>query len=149
MYIFLVATSILKTFTPYFRKHILNSFESHEFFFLNSLVIFFFGCIYFLYKLVVQPHLFNKLINKVVGLSFLQAFYFIIIAFVTVFSSIVIIHFDKHYNTPLINSLLTKGFATISLILVGMFIYNEKYNHIQLFGIFLTVIGLFLTMSKE
>jgi drug/metabolite transporter (DMT)-like permease len=149
MYFFLATTSILKTFTPYFRKHILNSFESHEFFFLNSLVIFLFGCIYFLYRLIVQPHLFDKLIDKVVGLTSLQMIYFMIIAFVTVFSSIVIIHFDKHYNTPLINSLLTRGFATISLILVGIFIYNEKYNHIQLFGIFLTVLGLFLTMSKE
>jgi len=44
---------------------------------------------------------------------------------------------------------LNKGFATILLLLVGIFIYNEKYNYKQVFGIFLIVIGLFLTSCKE
>jgi drug/metabolite transporter (DMT)-like permease len=56
---------------------------------------------------------------------------------------------DKYYNTPLINSLLNKGFATILLLLVGVFIYNERYNYKQVFGIFLIIIGLFLTSCKE
>ena len=149
MYFFLVVTSILKTFNPYFRKHILNSLESHEYFFVHTFVISLVVGMFFMYKLLHEPKSFDKLLDKIIHLTPLQLTYFALIAIITVCSSMVIIHFDKHYNTPLINSLLTRGFATISLILVGIFIYNEKYNHIQLFGIFLTVLGLFLTMSKE
>jgi hypothetical protein len=39
MYAFVILTSILKTTTPYFRKHLLNTFESHEFLFLNTIFV--------------------------------------------------------------------------------------------------------------
>lgn len=149
MYSFLVLTSFLKTFNPYFRKHILNSLESHEYLFLNTFVVSFFVFLYFLYKLIFHNNSLNKLVDKMYNLSFLQIIYFILIALITVTFSIVIINFDKYYNTPLINSLLSKCLATILLILVGVFIYNEKYNYKQVLGILLIIVGLFLTGSKE
>ena len=149
MYFFLVLTSFLKTFNPYLRKHILNSLESHEYLFLNTFLVFLFVFIYFLYKLIFHDNSVDKLLSKINNLSILQVIYFLLIAFITVISSIVIINLDKYHNTPLLNSLLTKGLATILLILVGVFIYKEKYNYKQLFGIFLTIVGLFLTNCKE
>jgi drug/metabolite transporter (DMT)-like permease len=149
MYFFIVLTSFLKTFNPYFRKHILNSLESHEYLFLNTVIVSLFVFIYFLYKLLFHDNSLDKLLYKINNLSILQVIYFILIAFITVTSSIVIINFDKYYNTPLLNSLLIKGLATILLILVGVFIYNEKYNYKQVFGILLTILGLFLTNCKE
>jgi len=149
MYSFLVLTSFLKTLNPYFRKHILNSLESYEYLFLNTFVVSLFVFIYFLYKSIFHERSFEKLLDKIYNLTILEVIYFILIAFITVTSSIAIINFDKYYNTPLLNSLLSKGIAAILLILVGVFIYNEKYNYKQVFGIFLTIVGLFLISCKK
>jgi drug/metabolite transporter (DMT)-like permease len=149
MYFFLALTTFLKTFNPYFRKHILDSLETHEYLFLNTFFVALLVFLYFLYKLIFHDKYFDKLVNKTKNLTILQVIYFIIIAFITISSSIVIINLDKYFNTPFINSILSKGFASILLLLVGIIIYKEKYNIKQIFGIFLTMVGLFLITCKE
>jgi multidrug transporter EmrE-like cation transporter len=72
-----------------------------------------------------------------------------LIAFITVVSSMVLVNLDKNYNTPLINSMLSKGIAAVMLLIVATIIYKEKYNLKQVFGIFLTVIGLILINCKK
>lgn len=149
MYFLLGLTSFLKTFNPYFRKHILNSLESHEYLFFNTFLISVGVFIFLLYKLIFHDYSLDKLLDKMYNLSILQVIYFILIAFITVTSSIVIINLEKHYNTPLLNSLLIKGIASILLILTAVFIYKEKYNYKQSFGICLTILGLFLINCKK
>ena len=118
MYFFLALTTFLKTFNPYFRKHILDSLETHEYLFLNTFFVALLVFLYFLYKLIFHDKYFDKLVNKTKNLTILQVIYFIIIAFITISSSIVIINLDKYFNTPFINSILSKGFASILLLLV-------------------------------
>lgn len=149
MYFFLALTTFLKTFNPYFRKHILDSLESHEYLFLNTFFVAFFVFLYFIYKLIFHDIFFNKLINKINNLSIIQIIYFMLIAFITIISSIVIINLDKYFNTPLINSLLSKCISAVLLLMVGIFIFKEKYNIKQIFGIFLTIVGLFLVSCKK
>jgi uncharacterized membrane protein len=102
-----------------------------------------------MYKIIYHDDMFDKLVNNMQRLTFLQVIYFILIAFITVVSSIVIINLDKNFNTPLINSMLSKGIAAVMLLFVATIIYKEKYNLKQVFGIFLTVIGLFLINCKK
>jgi len=149
MYFFLAITTFLKTFNPYFRKHILDSLESHEYLFLNTFFVALFVFLYFLYKLIFHDAFFDKLVDKITNLTILQIIYFMLIAFITISSSIVIINLDKYFNTPFINSLLSKSVASILLLLVGVIIFKEKYNIKQIFGIFLTMIGLFLVSCKK
>jgi drug/metabolite transporter (DMT)-like permease len=149
MYFFLAITQLLKTFNPYFRKHILQTLESHEYLFIYTIFVGFFVFLFFLYKTIFHEKSFDQLIDKVQNLSFLQFIYFAIIAFVTISSSIVLITMDKYYNTPLINGLLTKVIAAILLMCVGIFLFEEKYNYQQIFGIFLTIAGLYLVMSNN
>jgi drug/metabolite transporter (DMT)-like permease len=149
MYFILGLTSFLKTFNPYFRKHILDSLESHEYIFLNTFLLSLGVFIYLLYKLIFHDYSLDKLLDKIYNLSILQIIYFILITFITLTSSIVIINLDKYYNTPLLNSLLIKGLASVLLILTGVFIYKEKYNYKQIFGIFLIIVGLFLISCKK
>jgi drug/metabolite transporter (DMT)-like permease len=149
MYFFLAITTFLKTFNPYFRKHILDSLESHEYLFLNTFFVALFVFLYFLYKLIFHDAFFDKLVDKITNLTILQIIYFMLIAFITISSSIVIINLDKYFNTPFINSLLSKSVASILLLLVGVIIFKEKYNIKQIFGIFLTIVGLFLISCKE
>jgi drug/metabolite transporter (DMT)-like permease len=149
MYFLLTVTSLLKTFTPYLRKHILDSVESHEYMFLNTFFIALFVFLYFIYKIIYHDDMFDKLVNNMYKLTFLQVFYFMLIALITVISSMVIINLDKNFNTPLINSMLSKGIAAVMLIFIGTIIYKEKYNFKQIFGIFLTIIGLILINCKK
>jgi len=149
MYLFLAFTQLLKTMTPYFRKHILHDLESHEYLFINT---FFVGCfvlLFFIYKTIFHDNSFDQFLDKIQNLTILQVVFFVIIAFITISSSIVLIHMDKHYNTPFINGLLTKVIAAILLICVSVFIFQEKYTFTQIFGIFLTILGLYLVMKKK
>ena len=149
MYLFLTITSLLKSFSPYLRKHILNSLDGHEYLFLNTFFVAIIVFFYFMYKIIVHDDMFKTLVNRMYNLTFLQVISFMLIAFITVISSIVIIHLDKHYNTPLLNSMLSKGIAAVLLLFIGTIIYEEKYNLKQIFGILLTIIGLFLINCKK
>jgi drug/metabolite transporter (DMT)-like permease len=149
MYFFLALITFLKTFSPYLRKHILDSLESHEFLFLNTFFVSLFVFLYFIYKFLFHETFLEEFEKKIRDLTILQVVYFAIIAFITIASSIVIINLDKYFNTPLINSLMTKALAAILLLFVSIFIYQEKYNIKQIFGIFLTLVGLFLISCKK
>lgn len=148
MYFFLGITHFLKMLNPYFRKHILETLESHEYLFLNTFFVACFVFLFFIYKIIFHDSILNKLTEKIKKLTFIQIIYFMIIAFITVFSSIILIHMDKHYNTPLINGLLNKIIASIFLLCVGIFMFEEKYNYKQIIGVILTIIGLYLMMNK-
>lgn len=149
MYFFLAITTFLKTLNPYFRKHILDSLESHEFLFVNTFFVAMFVFLYFIYKFIFHETFFDKFTKKLTNLTILQVVYFFIIAFITIVSSLVIINLDKYFNTPLINSLLSKSLGAILLLFISIFIYKEKYHIKQIFGIFLTIVGLFLVNCKE
>ena len=149
MYFFLALTTFLKTLNPYFRKHILDSLESNEYLFLNTFFVSFFVFLYFIYSFTFHDTFFDKLVNKISNLTILQVVYFMIIAFITIVSSIVLINLDKYFNTPLINSIISKCISAILLLIVGIFIFKEKYNLKQIFGIFLTIVGLFLVSCKK
>ena len=149
MYLLLGLTMLLKTMNPYFRKHILESLESHEYLFINTFFIGAFVFLFLLYKITFHDNSFDKLIDKFQNLTILQVVCFTLIAFITVCSSAVLIHMDKHYNTPLINGLLNKVIAVILLMGVGVFIFEEKYTYTQIFGIFLTIIGIYLVINKK
>lgn len=149
MYLLLGIVMLLKTMNPYFRKHILESLESHEFLFINTFFIAAFVFLFFLYKTIFYDKSFDNIINKLHNLTITQIICFTLIAFITVFSSAVLIHMDKHYNTPLINGLINKVIAAILLMGIGVFLFEEKYTYTQIFGIFLTIVGIYLVLNKK
>jgi drug/metabolite transporter (DMT)-like permease len=149
MYLLLGIVMLLKTMNPYFRKHILESLESHEYLFINTFFIAAFVFLFFLYKTIFHDKTFNKIINKLQNLTITQIICFTLIAFITVSSSAVLIHMDKYYNTPLINGLINKTIAAILLMGVGVFLFEEKYTYTQIFGIFLTIVGIYLVLNKR
>ena len=43
-----------------------------------------------------------------------------------------------------------KSLSTVILVLIGAFLYNEEYSMIQLYGVFLTIVGIiFITSGKS
>jgi drug/metabolite transporter (DMT)-like permease len=81
-------------------------------------------------------------------MTYIQVICVAIIASLTVMSSLFIYELDKHYNTPMINTLLLRSFSIISMILVGVFIFGEEYNWVQIVGVVMAFFGVFLIMQK-
>jgi drug/metabolite transporter (DMT)-like permease len=141
--------SILKSFTPYFRKHVLTTLNSHDLLFINTFFIFSIVFLFFLYKLFFDKS--KPLIEtfkNYKSLSLTQVVALFVMAFLAVGSSIFVYEFDKKYNTPLINSMFMRTASTISLILVGIFLFEEKYSWKQISGVFFTIFGVYLISQK-
>lgn len=147
MYHYLIGLSLLKSFSPYFRKHILTTLSSHDLLFINTFVIFFMVLVFFLYKLLFdKQHSLQETFKNYKKLSITQILSIFVMAILAVFSAIFIFEFDKNYNTPLINSMFMKTASTISLILIGIFLFEEKYSWKQITGIFLMILGGYLLL---
>lgn len=149
MYRYMFGLSILKSFTPYFRKHVLTTLNAHDMLFINTFFIFFIVFLFFIYQLLfdkAKPLI--ETFKNYRSLSFSQIAALFIMAFLAVGSSIFIYEFDKNYNTPLLNSMFMRTASTISLIIVGIFMFEEKYSWKQLAGVFLTIFGVLLISKK-
>ena len=148
MYTYAVCLSVLKSINPYFRKHVLMTLDSHELFFINSIVIFTLVAFWGLYKYIFEKTTYKSIENyKKLSLSQLGAI--LIICILSIVSTIFIYEFDKYYNTPLINFIFTKFVSVIALIAVGIFIFKEKYTIKQIFGIVLAIVGIYFVTDKE
>ena len=149
LYLLLFITQMFKTLNPYFRKHILNSLEVHEFMFINTFFVALFVFMYFIYIQISDNDFIYKFTQKSQKLSIIQIVFFIFIAFVTLCSTFIFIHLDKFYNTPFINGLLSRGMSAILLMAVGVFMFKEEYSYEQISGVFLTIFGLYLVIPKD
>jgi drug/metabolite transporter (DMT)-like permease len=145
----ILLTGTLKTFSPYLRKNILLTLDPHDYLFLNTFVIFIFTLIYLLYKIFFQNHDVNEMIKKYNSLTVIQVIFILMMSLVTICSSIIVLNLDKYYNTPLINSMLLKIMSAVLLLFTGIFIFKEKYNYKQIFGLLLAVVGVLLMFNKS
>lgn len=60
MWYAIAGLTMLKSFSPYFRKHVLKLLESHEFLFINSFIVSICVLLFFIYKLVIHPEDISK-----------------------------------------------------------------------------------------
>ena len=146
MYSVLFGISIMKSLRPFFKKNVLKSdIDEDDFLFLNTFFISLFVVVYFAYNFTKKKKVdFNKYKNmKPIELGSMIG-----VSLFTVVSTILVLQMDKGYQTPFINSMLTKGFSTIFVIAIGMIIYKENYNMLQMLGIALILTGTYLISSK-
>jgi len=146
MYSVLFGISIMKSLRPFFKKNVLKSeIDEDDFLFLNTFLISLFVIIYFIYNFTKKKKVdFNKYKNmKPIELGSMIG-----VSLFTVISTILVLQMDKGYQTPFINSMLTKGFSTIFVIAIGMIIYKENYNMLQMLGIAFILVGTYLISNK-
>jgi drug/metabolite transporter (DMT)-like permease len=55
---------------------------------------------------------------------------------------------NEHSNTAFSNGVLLRGGTLIGILLVGVFFYKEKYTWKQVIGIVLTLVGIYLLLTK-
>lgn len=147
MYHYLVGVTLLKSMSPYLRKHLLLTLESREYFYLITFSIFIWSVIIFLF--FENNKSIKQMITNYQNLEYTHYICIFIITLLIIMSSLFLFELDKQYNTPLVNSLLLKSISIFVLIVTSLFIFGEKYTWIQIAGIFMTFTGITLVMNKD
>lgn len=146
MYGYLIGTTFLKSLNPYFRKHILNTLDPREYFYLNSFFVFILMILIFIFFETSET--IEKMVSNYKKLKISQMACIVMISLLLVLSSLLIYELDKNHNTPFINNMLLKTGSVIVLITVSVCIFGEKYTLKQIIGILLIFIGMYLVMQK-
>jgi drug/metabolite transporter (DMT)-like permease len=68
-----------------------------------------------------------------------------ILAAVAVITTLSIFHLDKHYNTPLLNSVYMQAFGIVMLLVIGIFMFREQYKWNHFVGILVILLGIYIT----
>ena len=127
----------------------MGSLDVYDFVFINNLFINIIIIIYFSYLLFNDKKNISTIIDKCSNLSYSQFFCLIILACIAVFSSVLLLEFDSKHNTPLLNTIFINVSSAIILVLVGIFLFREKYNSLQIIGIIIAIFGIFLITQKS
>jgi drug/metabolite transporter (DMT)-like permease len=148
MYEIFLGLSFLQQFRPYFRKHISNTLDPHEYFLLNTITILFIILSYIAYMLVAQKTNCFKIISNIKSLTRTEIGCVFMLAALSVISGLLIFELDKNYNTPLVNTIFLKSISMIAVVCVGIFIFKENYKIHQFIGILMVILGMYLISQK-
>jgi drug/metabolite transporter (DMT)-like permease len=144
MYNIFLGLTLLQQFRPYFRKHISNTLDPHEYFLLNTMAIMVLISMYIAFLLLTKKTSCGKIMSNIKTLNGSEIGCILMLALITVISGLLLFELDKNYNTPLINSMFLKAVSMIALVCVGIFIFKENYKIHQFIGIFLVILGMYL-----
>ena len=150
MYAILLGLTLLKPFRPYFRKHISDVLDHHEYFLLSTIMILFIIFMYIVYLVLISGKTtVGKMLTNMSGLSYTEILAIFVLSSLTVISGLLLFELDKNHNTPLFNSILLKSISTISVICIGVFVFGEKYKIHQVIGVVLILAGIYLASKKN
>jgi drug/metabolite transporter (DMT)-like permease len=135
MWPIIFGVSLIKSFRPFFKQHIVQTITDWEFLFLNSLLI---AVVSFAYAYL---HKKENIVN-IFRLSYTQYLCAFILACMTIGTSLAI--FKMQENGIITSVFLLKAVSSILFIGAGIFIFEEKLTYKQLLGILFVIIGLFL-----
>jgi hypothetical protein len=124
MYDIFLGLTFLQQFRPYFRKHISNTLDTHEYFLLNTVAIMIIILMYIAFLLFTKKTSCGKILTNIKTLSGSEISCILVIAIITVVSGLLMFELDKNYNTPLINSMFMKSMSMIALVCVGVFVFE-------------------------
>lgn len=147
MFNLLFGITMMKSIRPIFRKNVMQSIDNYSFLLLNTIFISIFVVLYF-YYLNYNNVNFSDILKNCGSMNIIQIISMILISFLTILSTILIMNMDKS-SISTTSATIMKSISTIILVLLGIFFYKEKYNFTQLYGVILTIIGIFfISYSK-
>jgi drug/metabolite transporter (DMT)-like permease len=132
----IMGISVLKSLSPFFRKHVMSTISNWEFLFLNSTLI---AIVSFVYAYVHKRENITNLFN----LSGSQYACAGVVVLITVFTSVAV--FKLHENGQIVmTSFLLKAVSAIVLVGFGIMVFNEELSAKQLAGILCMMLGMAL-----
>ena len=138
----LIGAGLVNSIKPYCRKHVINSLDSHEFIFLNTIIISIIVISYLVYKKTCITDLYYKYSS----LTFTQIASITILSLITVFGTLMKLNMDKENNNSntFMNGLLIKGVTSATIIFIGIAFFNEKYTWKTWLSILMIASGIYL-----
>jgi len=128
-------TSLVNTFRPYLRNHVMKAIASWEFMFVNSIVI---GILSFIYAYFYK----KEDLTKLATLSWSHYGAILGIGGATVLSALVYLSYEQ--GNVLKTNFLWRGVSSVVFVLSGLFLFGEKVAINQLVGIGIIIAGSFL-----
>lgn len=142
----IIGIMFMKSIRPIFKKNVMESIDGYTYLFLNTIFICLFITLYFLY-LQYRNVKFTDVLGNCFNMNCIQFVSMMLVSFLTVVSTIFIMN-QPEMSTSL--ATIMKSLSTVILVLIGVFLYNEQYSMIQLYGVFLTIVGIvFITSGKK
>ena len=89
-----------------------------------------------------------NIVGKLRTFSFAQIVLLISLSLITFISTVSIFQISKEYNTQNLNTLV-KTLSTVFALFIGVTFYNEQYTANQIYGIIVTIIGIYLITKKD
>lgn len=147
MYQYIIFLTLVKSINPYLLKHALNTLESHETLYIDSLLIFFIVFCFLTYKYIYDKKEIFKTINNFKKLKISQIVALAFGALFSVMTSISIYELDKKHKNPFINHTTTKITSMVLLFLISIFIFKENCDIKKIIGAICCIFGLYLLLS--
>jgi len=141
MYKHIVGLSLIDISRPYLRKQLLQTLNPLEYMFLNTFLINALLIMYFSYIFVNQKQIIDSAVIQYNRLSVKQLCSISFSSVSTVASSIILLDFDKKYNTPAVNNIIIKSSSIIVVFFIGYIFFQETYSMKQIVGIVTMVTG--------
>jgi uncharacterized membrane protein len=141
MYKHIVGLSLIDISRPYLRKQLLQTLNPLEYMFLNTFLINALLIMYFSYIFVNQKQIIDSAVIQYNRLSMKQLCSITVSSVSTVASSIILLDFDKKYNTPAVNNIIIKSSSIIVVFFIGYIFFQETYSMKQIVGIVTMVTG--------
>lgn len=139
---FIIILGLIKSMTPYIKKHLISQLTYHEFLLINNVFVILFvsliSCYHYFYKKETYENLKNLDINNFIIVG--------ILAFLTIFSSYILSKIDFN-NVGLISTII-KLFSNITVLGLGFLLFNETLSKFQIIGVVFCIIGIYLTNKK-
>jgi drug/metabolite transporter (DMT)-like permease len=142
MYKHIIGLTLIDICRPYFRKHLLQTLNPREYLFLNTFFINSLLICYFCYIFINQKTVIDNAVIQYKKLSIPQICTITISSASTVVATIILLDFDKKYNTPAINNIITKTSSILLVFFIGYFVFRETYSMKQIVGIITMVTGM-------
>ena len=147
MYHILFGVSVLKSMEPFFRKDVLQTLNNEEFLFINTIMISLLIILYTLYMYITKKTTMN-ITSKLKSFSFIQIIFLLALALITFISTVSIFKISSEFNTQNLNALV-KTLTTVFALFIGVTFYKEQYTANQIYGIIITIIGIYLITKKD
>lgn len=139
-YLFLLLLALGWTINPFLIKKSIGKLSHDEYLIIKSIIVTLFFLLFFLYQSFTTNTSFKKIINKITDTQFK---WLIASSILTVFTSVLLIILLKYNNVTYIIPHV-KPLTIILSLFVGIYIFKEKLNMEQIFGILLVTLGIFL-----
>ena len=143
----LLSVAIVKSSKPIIQKVLVKDFSNEEFMFITHFMYILVFFVYLLALFQFYPTRFNKIMTKWNQLSVSTSGIMIVMCVLGIISGLCFYKLLKSYNVNYIIPLI-RGINNIVLILLTIFILNEKITYKKILGIIFIISGITLVSRK-